>query len=100
MPYIEVDELPEGTTAANVVSREDYDKLRKEMNDLEDQRDQFVKAIEEERKSAREARAKYAKAILDQRDASAEEAKKEEQDKGGADKSKHMRPMSIEELFS
>lgn len=100
MPYIEVDELSEGTTAANVVSQEDYDNLQKELADLEDQRDQFVKVIEEERKSAREARAKYAKAILDRRDASAETGKKEEQDKGGADKTKHMRPMSIEELFS
>lgn len=97
MPYIEVDELPEGTTAANVVSQEDYDKLQKEMADLEDQRDQFVKAIEEERKSAREARAMYAKAILDRRDASAEEDKKDER---GADKPKHHRPTSIEELFS
>ena len=97
MPYIEVDELPEGTTAANVVSQEDYDKLREEMNDLEDQRDQFVKAIEDERRNAREARAKYAKAILDQRDASAEEDK---QDKGGAEKPKRTRPMSIDELFS
>jgi len=97
MPYIEVDELPEGTTAANVVSQEDYDKLREEMNDLEDQRDQFVKAIEEERRSAREARAKYAKAILDQRDASAEE---DRQDERGAEKPKRTRPMSIDELFS
>lgn len=97
MPYIEVDELPEGTTAANVVSQEDYDKLREEMSDLEDQRDKFVKAIEEERRNAREARAKYAKAILDQRDASAEEDK---QDKGGAEKPKRTRPMSIDELFS
>ena len=100
MPYIEVDELPEGTTAANVVSQKDYDKLREEMTALEEQRDEFVKAIEEERRSAREARAKYAKAVLDQRDASAGEAKKEEQDKGAADKGKTMRPMSVEELFS
>lgn len=65
MYYIEVDELPEGVEAADVVERAKYDELQAAMNDLEDERDEFVKALSTQTARAKEAAAKYAALVLD-----------------------------------
>ena len=67
MPYVYYDELPDGLEAADVVSQEHYDALADELAASNGQRDEALKKIEEARKEAREARAKYAQAILDGR---------------------------------
>jgi hypothetical protein len=65
MPYVYYDELPDGLEAADVVSQEHYDALADELAASNGQRDEALTQIEEARKEAREARAKYAQAILD-----------------------------------
>lgn len=65
MPYVYYDELPDGLEAADVVSQEHYDALADELAASNGQRDEALEQIEEARKEAREARAKYAQAILD-----------------------------------
>ena len=64
MPYIEVDEVPEGTEVADVVSRADYDSLVTERDNAEQQRDEALSQIEEARKEVRDTKALYADAIL------------------------------------
>ena len=65
MPYIYVDELPEGTEAAEVVSQENYDTLADELAATMGQRDEALQHLEESRKETRAAKAKYAKYVLD-----------------------------------
>lgn len=65
MPYIYVDELPEGTEAAEVVSQENYDTLADELAATVGQRDEALQHLEESRKETRAAKAKYAKYVLD-----------------------------------
>ena len=64
MPYIYVDELPEGTEEADVVSREDYDSVATQRDEFESQRDDALAQIEEARSQVREAKAKYADMVL------------------------------------
>jgi hypothetical protein len=64
MPYIFVDELPEGTEEANVVSREDYDGVVQERDQYATQRDEALGQIEEHDKAKRAAESKYADLIL------------------------------------
>lgn len=65
MPYIYVEEVPEGTEAAEVVSQENYDSLAEELADTMGQRDEALQHLEESRRQTREAKAKYAKYVLD-----------------------------------
>lgn len=65
MPYVFYDELPDGLEAADVVSHENYDTLAKELAATVEQRDQALETIETARRETREAKAKYAKLILD-----------------------------------
>lgn len=65
MPYVYYDELPDGLEAADVVTQEQYDALADELAASNGQRDEALTQIEEARREAREARAKYAQAILD-----------------------------------
>ncbi len=65
MPYIYVEEVPEGTEAAEVVSQENYDSLAEELAATMGQRDEALQHLEESRKETRAAKAKYAKYILD-----------------------------------
>ena len=65
MPYVYYDELPEGLEAADAVSQEHYDALAEELAASNSQRDEALEHIEEARREAREAKAKYAQAILD-----------------------------------
>lgn len=72
MPYIYVEELPEGTEAAEVVSQENYDSLADELAATMGQRDEALQHLEESRKETRAAKAKYAKYVLDGGDKEAE----------------------------
>lgn len=65
MPYIYVEEVPEGTEAAEVVSQEHYDSLADELAATVGQRDEALQHLEESRKETRAAKAKYAKYVLD-----------------------------------
>ncbi len=65
MPYVFYDELPEGLEAADVVSHEHYDTLADELAATVEQRDQALQTLETSRRETREAKAKYAKLILD-----------------------------------
>ncbi len=65
MPYVYYDELPEGAEAADVVSHEHYDTLAEELAATVEQRDQALQTLEDSRRETREAKAKYAKFILD-----------------------------------
>ena len=65
MPYVFYEELPEGMDAASVVSQESYDALAGELAGAMDQREEALGQIEEARREAREAKAKYAQMILD-----------------------------------
>ena len=61
MPYIYVEEVPEGTEASEVVSQEHYDSLAEELAATVGQRDEALQHLEESRKETRAAKAKYAK---------------------------------------
>lgn len=65
MPYVYYEELPEGAEAADVVPHEHYDTLAEELAATVEQRDQTLEALEDSRRETREAKAKYAKFILD-----------------------------------
>ena len=65
MPYIYVEEVPEGTEAAEVVSQEHYNSLADELAATVGQRDEALQHLEESRRQTREAKAKYAKYVLD-----------------------------------
>ena len=67
MPYIEVEELPEGAVEADVVSREEYDSLAKELGDASDQRDSLITQVTDLESSLKEEKRKFAKAFLDAR---------------------------------
>ena len=67
MPYIEVEELPEGAVEADVVSREEYDSLAKELGDASDQRDSLITQVTDLESSLKEEKSKFAKAFLDAR---------------------------------
>lgn len=77
MPYVYYDELPEGLEAADVVSHEHYDTLAGELAATVEQRDQALQTLEDSRRETREAKAKYAKLILD---ANKQPTKKEPED--------------------
>ena len=65
MPYVYYEELPEGLEAADVVSHEHYDTLAEELAATVEQRDQARQTLEDSRRETREAKARYAKYILD-----------------------------------
>lgn len=65
MPYIEVEELPEGVEAADVVLRSDYDAVVAERDSTIEQRDDALTQIRDAQDREREARAKYAQLVLD-----------------------------------
>ena len=77
MPYVFYDELPDGLEAADVVSHEHYDTLAEELAATVEQRDQALETLEASRRETREAKAKYAKFILD---ANKQESPKEPED--------------------
>lgn len=82
MPYVYYDELPEGLEEADVVSQEHYDALAEELAASNNQRDEALKQIEEARRESREAKAKYAQAILDGKPEPKPDPKPEQRVKG------------------
>ena len=77
MPYVYYEELPEGLEAADVVSHEHYDTLADELAATVEQRDQALETLESSRRETREAKAKYAKFVLD---ANKQQTQKEPED--------------------
>lgn len=67
MPYIEVEELPEGAAEADVVSREEYDSLAKELGDASDQRDSLISRVTDLESSLKEEKSKFAKTFIEAR---------------------------------
>ena len=67
MPYIEVEELPDGAVEADVVSREEYDSLAKELGDASDQRDSLISQVTDLESSLKEEKGKFAKAFIEAR---------------------------------
>lgn len=67
MPYIEVEELPEGAVEADVVSREEYDNLAKELGDASDQRDSLISQVTDLESSLKEEKNKFAKTFIEAR---------------------------------
>lgn len=93
MPYIEVEEVPEGTEAADVVSRADYDAVVQERDSTIEQRDTALGRISEMERSVREAKAKYAEAVLNS--GTSKQVSTKEEDKAPEPKLK----MSTSQLF-
>ena len=60
MPYIEVDEVPEGTEAVDVVLRSEYDAVVQERNSTAAQRDEALQQIEEAHAEVRKVKERYA----------------------------------------
>lgn len=67
MPYIEVEELPEGAVAADVVTREEYDSLAKELGDASEQRDSLISQVTDLESSLKEEKSKFAKTFIEAR---------------------------------
>lgn len=93
MPYIYVDELPEGVEEADVIARSDYDAIVEERNTTIEQRDSALSQIEDSRKEVRDIKAKYADYILSSSSKKPDEQKPEQQN------IKSSLPVSVSELF-
>lgn len=64
MPYIMVEEVPEGMEAVDVVPRADYDAAVTERDEYAQQRDEALGRIQQAEQDARDAKARYADYIL------------------------------------
>ena len=64
MPYIYVDEVPEGAEVADVVTREEHDTLNERYTETQERVDRLVESLEQAREDVRQAKAKYADYIL------------------------------------
>ena len=64
MPYIMVDEVPEGAEPVDVVERSEYDKVIEERDSYAKQRDDAIARIGEAEQAVRDTKAKYADYIL------------------------------------
>lgn len=64
MPFIEVDELPEGAVGADVVPRTDYDAKVGELGEVTAQRDELLGRAESAERDLKSARDAYARAFL------------------------------------
>ena len=92
MPYVYYDELPEGLEAADVVSHEHYDTLAEELAATVEQRDQALETLETSRRETREAKARYAKFILD--------ANKQQEGKKESEDEQRPRGKTVADLFA
>lgn len=81
MPYIEVEELPEGAAEADVVPREEYDSLAKELGDASEQRDSLIGQVTDLESSLKEERSRFARAFIEAR-SNAGAPKKDDPPKG------------------
>lgn len=64
MPFIEVEELQEGMTEADVVPRADYDSVVSERDTAAQQRDDALEQVETMNKEVLDVRSKYADYVL------------------------------------
>ena len=64
MPYIFIEELPEGTEEADVVERGEYDGLSQQLEEAREQRDEAIARAETAEAGWREAKEKYANTFL------------------------------------
>lgn len=64
MPYVYVEELPEGTEEADVVARTDYDSVVEERDQTITQRDEALQRVAEAERETRDTKAKYAEYVL------------------------------------
>ena len=64
MPYVYYDELPDGLEAVDVIEQSNYDAIADELAGAIAQRDEALEKLEESRKETRDAKAKYANAVL------------------------------------
>lgn len=64
MPYILVEEVPEGMEEVDVVPRADYDTAVSERDQYAQQRDDALGQIAQAQQEARDAKARYADYIL------------------------------------
>ena len=64
MPYILVEEVPEGMEAVDVVPRAEYDTAVSERDQYAQQRDDALGQIAQAQQEARDAKARYADYIL------------------------------------
>jgi hypothetical protein len=64
MPYILVEEVPEGMEAVDVVPRADYDTAVSERDQYAQQRDDALGQIAQAQQEVRDAKARYADYIL------------------------------------
>lgn len=64
MPYIFVDEIPDDVEEAEVVSKEEYDGLMEDFNNLTVQRDEAIERAEIAEEGWKKSREKYANAFL------------------------------------
>lgn len=90
MPYILVEEVPEGMEAVDVVPRADYDTAVTERDQYAQQRDDALGQIAQAQQEARDAKARYADYILG--GSKPDSTPKTETPKHG--------PLSARELFS
>lgn len=92
MPYIYRDELHEGEVGVDVFSKDDYDKILNERDEVIIQRDNALGQISQLENALRESKKKYADTFL----SSPERAKNDLKD----DTQKDSRASSFEELFN
>lgn len=92
MPYIFKEEIEEGEVEAEVVSREEYDAVIQDRDELMVQRDAAIVRAEDAEKGWEEARNKYADAFL----TSPARVKREQ----AADVKRDGQPTTYKELFS
>ena len=90
MPYILVEEVPEGMEAVDVVPRADYDTAVSERDQYAQQRDDALGQIAQAQQEVRDAKARYADYILG--GSKHDNTSKTETPKHG--------PLSARELFS
>lgn len=64
MPYILVEEVPEGMEPVDVVARADYDSAITERDQYAQQRDEALGQIAQAQQEVRDAKARYADYIL------------------------------------
>lgn len=77
MPYIEVEELPEGTHGVDVVPRADYDAKLDELGALSAQRDEVVARAEKAEAELKSVRDAYARAFVENKQPEAREPEPE-----------------------
>ena len=64
MPYVFVDELPDGVEEANVVPLSDYDSLQQDLADMTNQRDEAIERAVTAEEGWKKSKEKFANTFL------------------------------------